>query len=108
MVISEGFLRRAGAACLVACMALLAYPAQAKERWRAYTYTAVSTVTAAKGLKGLLDAIHEETGGELSIRLNLGGTIPIAATNITQAVSDNIVQMGDDAFFLGSVPVGGI
>lgn len=108
MVVSEGFLRRAGTVCLVACMALLAYPAQAKERWRAYTYNAVSTVTAAKGLKGLLDAIQEETGGELSIRLNLGGTIPIAATNITQAVSDNIVQMGDDAFFLGSVPVGGI
>src|SRR3546814_20401590 len=56
----------------------------------------------------MLDAIQKKTGGELSIRLNLGGTIPISATNITQAVADNIVQMGDDTFFLGSVPEGGV
>ncbi|MCD0502177.1 TRAP transporter substrate-binding protein DctP [Bordetella petrii] len=100
-------LRRMGVVCLIAT-ATVAHPSIAKERWRAYTYNAVSTVTAAKGLKALLDAIQEDTDGELSIRLNLGGTIPISATNITQAVADNIVQMGDDTFFLGSVPVGGV
>src|SRR3546814_2741478 len=104
----EASLRGMGAACQLAAATLVAQPAIAKERWRAYTYNAVSTVTAAKGLKAMLDAIQKETDGELSIRLNLGGTIPISATNITQAVADNIVQMGDDAFFLGSVPVGGV
>lgn len=108
MVKVEASLRAIGAACLLAAAALVAQPATAKERWRAYTYNAVSTVTAAKGLKAMLDDIQKETGGELTIRLNLGGTIPISATNITQAVADNIVQMGDDAFFLGSVPVGGV
>ncbi|MBO9353731.1 ABC transporter substrate-binding protein [Bordetella petrii] len=108
MVRFEASLRRIGAVCLVAATALAAHPAIAKERWRAYTYNAVSTVTAAKGLKALLEAIDKETDGELTVRLNLGGTIPISATNITQAVADNIVQMGDDTFFLGSVPVGGV
>jgi TRAP-type C4-dicarboxylate transport system substrate-binding protein len=61
-----------------------------------------------KGLNALLEAINKETQGQLSVRLNLGGTLPIAATNITQAVADNVVQMGDDAFFVGSVPVGGV
>ena len=108
MVRFEAPLRRIGTACLVAAAVLAAHPAAAKERWRAYTYNAVSTVTSVKGLKAMLDAIQEATHGELAIRLNLGGTIPISATNITQAVADNIVQMGDDAFFLGSVPVGGV
>lgn len=80
----------------------------AAEQWRAYTYNAVATVTAVKGLNALFETIQKETGGELSVRLNLGGTLPITATNITQAVADNIVQLGDDAFFVGSVPVGGI
>ena len=82
--------------------------AAAAEQWRAYTYNAVATVTAVKGLNALFETIQKETNGELTVRLNLGGTLPIAATNITQSVSDNIVQLGDDAFFVGSVPVGGI
>ena len=82
--------------------------AMAATQWRAYTYNAVATVTAVKGLNALFEAIQKETQSELSVRLNLGGTLPIAATNITQAVADNVVQLGDDAFFIGSVPVGGI
>lgn len=82
--------------------------AAAAAHWRAYTYNAVATVTAVKGLNALFEAIQNDTRNDLSIQLNLGGTLPIAATNITQAVSDNVVQLGDDAFFVGSAPVGGI
>jgi TRAP-type C4-dicarboxylate transport system substrate-binding protein len=82
--------------------------AHAADMWRAYTYNAVATVTAVKGLNSLFDDIKAQTQGQLAIRLNLGGTLPITATNITQAVSDNVVQMGDDAFFVGSAPVGGV
>ncbi|RYX93667.1 MAG: ABC transporter substrate-binding protein [Comamonadaceae bacterium] len=80
----------------------------AAEQWRAYTYNAVATVTSVKGLNALFEAVQKETNGELSVRLNLGGTLPITASNITQAVSDNIVQIGDDASFVGNVPVGGL
>lgn len=100
--------RRLGAASLLALAALASGPVAAADTWRAYTYNAVATVTAVKGLNGLLEAIQKETDGQLSVRLNLGGTLPIAATNITQAVGDNVVQVGDDAFFVGSVPVGGV
>jgi hypothetical protein len=54
------------------------------------------TVTASKGLQQVIDAVNAGTSGALTIRLNLGGTLQIAATNITQAVADNIVQFGDD------------
>lgn len=101
--------RRSTAASLLALAACMcATGAVAAENWRAYTYNAVATVTSVKGLNALFEAVQKETKGELNVRLHLGGTLPITATNITQAVSDNIVQMGDDAFFVGSVPVGGV
>ncbi|ROZ68777.1 TRAP transporter substrate-binding protein DctP [Ramlibacter sp. WS9] len=101
--------RRAATACIVGLAACLATAgAVAADHWRAYTYNAVATVTSVKGLNAMFEAIQKETQGQLTVRLNLGGTLPIAATNITQAVSDNVVQMGDDAFFVGSVPVGGV
>ena len=96
------------AACVLAAATLSASVACAATNWRAYTYNAVATVTSVKGLNAMMEAIQKETKGELNIRLNLGGTLPIAATNITQAVGDNIVQLVDDTFFVGSVPVGGI
>jgi TRAP-type C4-dicarboxylate transport system substrate-binding protein len=99
----------AGVAHAAACLVLLACaPTQAADMWRAYTYNAVATVTAVKGLNSLFEDIKAQTQGQLTIRLNLGGTLPITATNITQAVSDNVVQLGDDAFFVGSAPVGGV
>ena len=78
------------------------------EHWKAYTYNAAATVTAVKGLNALFSQIDKDTNAQLQIRLNLGGTLSIAATDITEAVASNVVQLGDDAFFVGSVPVGGI
>lgn len=110
METSHGITRRDAARCIagMAALATGVTGAQAAETWRAYTYNAVATVTSVKGLNALFEAIQKETQGQLSVRLNLGGTLPITATNITQAVADNVVQLGDDAFFVGSVPVGGI
>jgi TRAP-type C4-dicarboxylate transport system substrate-binding protein len=107
MHLTHPITRRESLGCLLAAAATIAMPAHAKTTWRAYTYNAVSTVTSVKGLNALFEAIQKETGGQLGVRLNLGGTLPITATNISQAVSDNVIQFGDDAFFVGSVPVGG-
>ena len=85
-----------------------ASPSSAGQTWNAYTYNSVATVTAAKGLAELFDEIGKRTNGELTVKLHLGGTLQIKATDITQAVADNIIQLGDDAFFLGSVPVGAV
>lgn len=102
-------LRRAfAAASLMALAAGLCGPVQAAEKWKGYTYNAVATVTPVKGLTALFETIQKETNGDLSIRLHLGGTLPIMASNITQAVADNIMEFGDDAFYVGSVPVGTI
>lgn len=83
-------------------------PATAAEKWDLYVYNAVSTVAAVKGLNIVIEQIEKETAGELTVRLHLGGSLPINTTTITQAVSDDVVQMGDDGYFLGNVPIGGV
>jgi TRAP-type transport system periplasmic protein len=82
--------------------------ADAAENWDLYIYNPVSTVAAVKGINVIIEQIEQQTNGELKIRLHLGGSLPINTTNITQAVSDDVVQMGDDGYFLGNVPIGGI
>ena len=93
-------------ACFSASSTLI-WPASAAEKWNLYVYNAVSTVSAVKGLVKVNEEIEKETGGALSIRLHLGGSLPINTTTITQAVSDDVVQMGDDGYFLGNIPIGG-
>jgi TRAP-type transport system periplasmic protein len=83
-------------------------PAASAEKWDLYVYNAVSTVAAVKGLNTAIEQIDKETAGELTLRLHLGGSLPINTTTITQAVSDDVVQMGDDGYFLGNVPIGGV
>src|SRR5262249_35067200 len=52
--------------------------------------------------------IEKATGGELKVRLHLAGTLQINASNITQAVGENVVQIGDDLFNSGNIQVAGI
>lgn len=80
----------------------------AAEHWVGYTYSAVSTTAAVKGLERALGKVKSETGGQLDIKLNLGKTLQIKSSDITQAVGDGIVQFAADGFFLGSVPIGGV
>ena len=94
-------------ALLLAGSMVAAAPAGA-EQWNLYVYNPVSTVAAVKGLVKVGEEIEKETGGALTVRLHLGGSLPINTTTITQAVSDNVVQLGDDGYFLGNVPIAGL
>jgi TRAP-type transport system periplasmic protein len=82
--------------------------AMAAENWDLYVYNPVATVAAVKGMNTIIEQIEKETNGELKVRLHLGGSLPINTTTITQAVADDVVQMGDDGYFTGNVPIGGV
>lgn len=79
--------------------------ASAATVWDCYVYNPVATVAAVKGVIRLIDKVKQQTNGELQINLHLGGSLPINTTNITAAVADSIVQMGDDGFATGNVPI---
>ena len=95
-------------ALLAVAASTFSLPAHAAEKWNLYVYNAVSTVSAVRGLNKVTEEIEKETGGALSVRLHLGGSLPINTTTITPAVSDDVVQMGDDGYFLGNIPIGGV
>ncbi|WP_430511254.1 TRAP transporter substrate-binding protein DctP [Pannonibacter phragmitetus] len=89
-----------------AVIAVVASATMAKaEDWTAYTYSAVSTTAAVKGMNRIAERVGKETGGELTMTLHLGKTLQIASSDITQAVGDNIVNFAADFFFSGSVPI---
>lgn len=78
------------------------------ENWSLYIHQAAPQFTTSLGAKQLVEDVATATNGDLKIKLHLAGTLQIAPTDITQAVSDNIVEMGDDMFFAGNVPIGGL
>ncbi len=92
---------------LLALVAGLILPLQCAfaQTWEAYTYLPSSTVIGVKGMVEVFDRFRKETNGEFDIKLHLGGSLPINATNITQAVSDDVVQLGVDGFYSGNVPI---
>jgi TRAP-type transport system periplasmic protein len=89
-------------------MATLVETASAGENWDWYIYNPVATVAAVRGMNRIIDQVQKDSEGALSLRLHLGGSLPINTTNITAAVSDGVVQMGDDGYFGGSIPIAGI
>lgn len=95
------------AAAVVAATMLTAPVANGAE-WKAYTYTPSAKIAVGVGLQEIADQIEAETKGDVKIRIHLGGSLPIKVTDTTQAVADGVVQLADDVFFMGSVPIGGI
>ncbi len=110
---STGLTRRAalklavGASSLAVSMPFVR-TASAATTWSLYTHQSAPQFSTSMGAKQFVDQVEKLTEGELKIRLHLAGTLQIAPTDITQAVAGNIVQMGDDFFFAGNVPIGGL
>jgi TRAP-type C4-dicarboxylate transport system substrate-binding protein len=93
---------RASAAAL---LLLAATGAHAATVWESYVYNPVATLPSVQAIVRLIDNVKKQTNGELEINLHLGGSLPIKATDITAAVGDNVVQLGDDGFATGTIPI---
>jgi TRAP-type transport system periplasmic protein len=93
-----------------ATLALLEWPspASAAEQWNFYMHQSAPNFATSRGAKLFTEQVEKATNGELKIRLHLAGTLQINASNITQAVGENVVQVGDDLFNSGNIAVAGI
>jgi TRAP-type transport system periplasmic protein len=91
-------------------MALIGWhePASAAEQWNFYMHQSAPNFATSRGAKLFTEEVEKATGGELKIRLHLAGTLQINASNLTQAVGENVVQVGDDLFNSGNIAVAGI
>jgi TRAP-type C4-dicarboxylate transport system substrate-binding protein len=92
---------------MVLSVALAAAPVNAAP-WKTYSYNPTATHPSIIGLEKMGKEIAKATNGKIKMKVNVGGSLPISATDITQAVADNIVQVGADGFFLGNIRIGGV
>ena len=100
---------RAAALCLLLGLMILSNgQARAAEDWNFYMHQSAPNFATSRGAKMLTEEIEKATNGELKVRLHLSGTLQIAPSNITPAVGENVVQIGDDLFNSGNIPVAGI
>ena len=87
---------------------LTAGAAHAATVWECYVYNPVATQPSVQAMARMIEAIKQQTKGELEINMHLGGSLPIKADGITAAVADGVVQIGDDGFATGTIPITGI
>src|SRR6478752_5257700 len=82
--------------------------AQSTVTWTVYTYVPAATLAPAKVFQEIIERVSKETNGGFQLKYHLGGALTIKATDITTAVGDNVIQIGDDGFQQGNVPITGI
>jgi TRAP-type C4-dicarboxylate transport system substrate-binding protein len=102
---------KSAAAILSSSLALLFFSggrAPAADDWNFYMHQSAPNFATSRGAKLFTEEIEKATNGELKVRLHLAGTLQINASNITQAVGENVVQVGDDLFNSGNIPAAGI
>lgn len=79
------------------------------ENWNLYTYISTTSIIPGKAIEDMAKQIEKDSDGALSVHVHLGGSLPIKATNITQAVSQGgTIQIADDGFPYGNVPIAGV
>jgi TRAP-type C4-dicarboxylate transport system substrate-binding protein len=82
-------------------------PANATD-WVYYSPQSSPQYITPRAAQMFVDKVKEATNGELDIKFRLFGSLSIQAADVTQAVSDNVIQMGDDQIFSGNIPLAGI
>ena len=108
-MLSRMFSRAAAAVfCLALLLLLMGERPSAAEEWNFYMHQSAPNFATSRGAQRFTEEIDKATNGELKVHLHLAGTLQINASNITQAVGENVVQIGDDLFNSGNVPVAGI
>src|SRR3984957_1516378 len=100
--------RFAAALCAAAILVAGAGYARAADLWNYYIHQSAPQFATSRSAAALADEVQKLSGGGFKMRRHLAGTLQISATTITQAVADNVVQMGDDLFFSGNIPVGAL
>jgi len=94
--------------CLSLGLMLLPGGQAPAEEWNFYMHQSAPNFATSRGAKLFTEEVEKATKGELKIRLHLAGTLQINASNITQAVGENVVQIGDDLFNSGNIAIAGI
>lgn len=90
-------------------VAALVQPMDARaDNWKAYSYIGVASHPIHLSLVSLGKEIEEISEGKISVKVNVGGSLPIVGTSITQAIGDGILTLAHDGYYTGNLPIGAI
>lgn len=92
-------------AMTAALLLMTATSAHAAAMWECYVTSPVATAPTVAAIVQMIDTVKQQSNGDLVINLHLGGSLPIKVDGITAAVADNVIQMGDDTFATGTIPI---
>ena len=101
-------IRHLGLLTAAALALAVAAPVASAEELKSYTYIEAVTSPAYKGLERFAEEIEKATDGAITMKPNVGGSLPISATDITLAVADGVLDVADDQFFSGNFETAGL
>lgn len=107
MTTRRTFLKTAAVGGLAAPFVLRADFARAAT-YQALTYLNVADKPGVKGLQLIADKVAEASGGDIEFQINLAGSLSIKASDTTQALGDGLIQLADNQYYLGLVPIAGV
>lgn len=93
---------------VIASFAVWSAPANAQTIWKGYTFFSSTNHPDFQHLEKLANEFMRLSGNRIQARVNVGGSLPIPGTAVTQAVGDGTLTFAHDGFFTGNVPVGGL
>jgi TRAP-type C4-dicarboxylate transport system substrate-binding protein len=92
----------------IVSMALAPGSASAQAVWKGYTFFSTTNHPDYQHLEKLANEFARLSDNRIQVRVNVGGSLPIPGTAVTQAIGDGTLTFAHDGFFTGNVPIGGL
>ncbi|MGD9845240.1 MAG: TRAP transporter substrate-binding protein DctP [Variibacter sp.] len=82
--------------------------ASAQPLWKGYTFFSTTNHPDYQHLEKFAKELEKIAGGKIRTKVNVGGSLPIPGTAVTQAVGEGTLTFAHDGFFTGNLPLGGL
>lgn len=83
-------------------------PLFAQTMWKGYTFLSAANHPDFQHLEKMANEFARLSGGSIQTKVSVGGSLPIPATAVTQAVGEGTLTFAHDGFFTGNLPIGAL
>jgi TRAP-type transport system periplasmic protein len=80
----------------------------AQTMWKGYTFFSATNHPDYQHLEKMANEFARLSGGKISTKVSVGGSLPIPSTAVTQAVGEGTLTFAHDGFFTGNLPIGAL
>ncbi|HEY5290696.1 MAG TPA: TRAP transporter substrate-binding protein DctP [Burkholderiales bacterium] len=80
----------------------------AQTMWKGYTFFSATNHPDYQHLEKMANEFARLSGGKITTKVSVGGSLPIPSTAVTQAVGEGTLTFAHDGFFTGNLPIGAL